>query len=393
MIRDFLEKILSSGSSDHRRPALTKNKESSVKGLYVIGDLAGAPVIKLAMAQAIEVVTHLKALPEMHERADGEMLDLLVVGAGASGLNAALAARDEGWRVVVLEKGKIANTIENFPEGKWVYAEPDSTPAEGKLWLDGARKEELVARWRQIVTDNDLDVRVEEPLESLERQGDGTFVCSTPKATYRAKKVILATGQRGNPRKLGVPGEEAEHVYHRLYAPKHYRGEDVLVVGGGNSAVEAALTLAEQNRVTLSYRGAEFSRLFKDNRKAIDAAIADGRIDVLFHSHVEELGQREAVLRIEGPGEPEIRTVPMEHAFVLIGAELPVRFLKKLGIRLENEWAGRASRAALLTAAIFGGLWFFGASQGGAAPFGWELGSAGSWAGGAVAALSFLGGP
>jgi thioredoxin reductase (NADPH) len=120
--------------------------------------------------------------------------------------------------------------------------------------LDGAQKEDLIERWSQIVTENDLDVRTEEPLTGLEREGN-TFSVTTPKGTYRCARIILATGQRGNPRKLGVEGEEREAVYHRLYSPRKYRDEDILVVGGGNSAIEAALTLSEQNRVILSYRG------------------------------------------------------------------------------------------------------------------------------------------
>ena len=112
-LRDRLEAVLSSGSGDLRRPELRRGNESSVRGLYVIGDLAGAPVIKLAMAQGVEVIQHLAGLPEMRERARGDLLDVLIVGAGAAGLNAALAAKERGWSLVVLEKGKIANTIEN----------------------------------------------------------------------------------------------------------------------------------------------------------------------------------------------------------------------------------------------------------------------------------------
>ncbi|MFQ5695802.1 MAG: NAD(P)-binding domain-containing protein, partial [Terriglobia bacterium] len=246
--------VLTSADMPQRRPALKANNESNVPGLYVIGDLAGAPVIKLAMAQGYDVVQHIAGKPDARAT-DPAAYDLLVVGAGAAGLNAALAAQEKGLRVLALEKSKLANTIENFPEGKWVYAEPDATLPKGKLWLDGARKEDLVQRWHQIISDNKLEVRTEEGLRSLTRQRDGSFRVVSEKKEYKARRVILATGQRGHPRKLNVPGEDEERVYHRLYSPRHYRDEDILVVGGGNSAVEAALVLSERNRVRLSYRG------------------------------------------------------------------------------------------------------------------------------------------
>jgi len=372
--RAWLESVLTSGSGDLRRPIVGKGNESSVRGLHIIGDLAGAPVIKLAMAQGVEVIDWLSTLPEMKSAGaaaknggTGDAVDVLVIGAGAAGLNAALAAKDRGWRCAVLEKEKIAATIDNFPEGKWVYAEPDQTPPKGKLWLDGAQKEELVSRWHDIVRENGLDVRVEEPLSKLEKK-DGLFVATTPKGTYRAKKIVLATGQRGNPRKCGAIGEDREHVYHRLYSPRKYHGESILVVGGGNSAIEAALTLSEQNQVVLSYRGGEFARVFKDNQRKLDAAIASKRIEVIFRSNVKEFRDGEAVLSIDHGGHEEERVLKTDHAFVLVGAELPVPFLKSLGIRLENEWDGSALRAFALTLLALLGALFLGPALGGPTP-------------------------
>lgn len=386
-IRRKLEEVLASGSDATRRPVLGKGNESNVKGLHVVGDLAGAPVIKLAMAQAVEVVEHVAAQPGMGGGGGDGVLDLLVVGAGAAGLNAALAAQEKGLSYLVLEKERIANTIENFPEGKWVYAEPDSQPARGKLWLDGARKEDLIARWHGIVEENRLEVRTSEPLTGLRKEA-GVFVATTPEGEYRARRVILATGQRGNPRKLGVPGEEGARVYHRLYSPRKYRDEQVVVVGGGNSAVEAALTLAEANRVTLVHRGGDFPRLFKDNRRQLDRAVAEDRIELLLHAEVRELRSGEAVVAVDRGGHREETVLAMDHGFVLVGAELPVKFLKSLGIRLENEWHGRPLVAAALTAATLLGLWFLGAALGGDAPFGWSLPSWGSLAGGLAAAAA-----
>jgi polyferredoxin len=152
------------------------------------------------------------------------------------------------------------------------------------------------------------------------------------------------------------------------------------VVGGVNSAVEAALTRAEQNRVVISYRGGEFARIFKDNRRALEEAIAAGRIEVVFHSNVKAFGPGEAELEIDRGGSRETRTVRADHAFVLIGAELPVRFLKGLGIRLENEWTGSLVGAGLGTLAVLAGLWFLG----GRTPFNVVP----QWVGGLVAAAS-----
>ncbi len=387
-VRQAVVDILHSGSGLHERPLLKKHNESNLAGLYIVGDLAGAPVIKYAMAQGYEVIEHIASLPQAIGGRDRELYDVIVIGAGAAGLNAALQASERGMRYLLLEKEKIANTIENFPEGKYVYAEPDSQPPKGKLWLDGATKEELIQRWHEIIAHNHLNVHTEEGVTGIEKR-DGIFWVKTPKAVYRSKRVVLATGQRGNPRKLDVPGEQQEHVYHRLYSPRHYRNENILVVGGGNSAVEAALTLSEQNHVYLSYRRGQFERIFKDNQRQLDAAIAAGRIEPIFHSQVKEFGAHDATLIIEREGRRETHVVPCDHAFVLIGAEVPRQFLKSLGLRMENEWEGSLLRATLLTLLGLLGLSIFGASQGGPLHLlGWNLSALPGWSGVLLSALS-----
>jgi NosR/NirI family transcriptional regulator, nitrous oxide reductase regulator len=362
-IQSLWHGILESPNGSTRRPVVDKHFESNVKGLYIIGDLAGAPVVKLAMEQGHDLSLHISSKPDARG-GDPDVFDLIVAGSGAAGLNCALEAQDHGLRVLVLEKSKIANTIEEFPEGKWVYAEPDSSPPKGKLWLDGARKEDLIDRWRQMVRENKLDVRTEEGVSHIQKRKDGDFEVETPKRTYRARRVVLATGQRGNPRKLNAPGEDRERVYHRLYGPKQYQDEDILVVGGGNSAVEAALTLAERNRVTLSYRGSEFSRLFKDNRRRLDEAVVAGRLRVILNSNVKRFNERTCVLEIREGAATSTRELPYDHAFVLIGAELPAEFLHSLGIRLENDWNGSVFSAAALVLATMAGLWVFGGKTG-----------------------------
>ena len=350
---------LHSGSSQFERPRLRKHNESNIPGLFIIGDLAGAPVIKYAMAQGYEVIEHIARLHGAFGGTDKDLLDVVIVGAGAGGLNAALQAQERGLRYVLIEKEQIANTIENFPEGKWVYAEPDSQPPKGKLWLDGASKEELTRRWHEIVQENRLNLRTEESVLGCEKQ-DGIFSVTTTKAQYRSKRVVLATGQRGNPRKLEVRGEEREQVYHRLYSPRKYKNENILVVGGGNSAIEAAVTLSERNKVYLSYRGSEIRRAFKDNHRKLNEAVAAGRIELLLNSTVDEFGEKDVVLRTSRGSQDEIRSIPYDHAFVLIGADIPRAFLKSLGLKMENEWEGSLVGAVGLTLLALFGLWIGG---------------------------------
>ena len=359
-IKDTLDLLLQLGNMPSPRPELNAHNESNVKNMYIIGDLAGAPVIKLAMEQGYNVIQHIASFSDAKINKP-DIYDIVIVGAGASGLNAALEAKEKGLSSIVLEKGKMANTIENFPEKKWVYAEPDSKPAKGKLWLDGAQKEDLVARWNQIVKNNKLDVHSEEGVESITKNSEGIFQIKTAKTVYQAKRVILAIGQRGNPRKLRAKGEDQEQVYHRLYSPRHYKNEDILVVGGGNSAIEAALTLSEQNKIVLSYRRDQFSRIFKDNERKLNEAVAEGNIKTMLNSNVKEFKKSSYDLEISAKdGSKNVEEHPYNHAFVLVGAELPIKFLKSAGIKMENEWNGNLWTSLAMTALIFVLLALFG---------------------------------
>jgi NosR/NirI family transcriptional regulator, nitrous oxide reductase regulator len=329
------------------QPILDEHYQSNVPGLYLAGDIAGAPVVKLAMEQGCKVAQHIASTLKGASAGD-DALDVLVIGAGAAGLSAALEAQKLGLRVSVIEKGRIGNTIAELPFGKWIYTEPNDRPAVGDLPLRETTNDEVAADWEASVRASGLPVYTGEALTSLERLGDGTFRAVTTKRTQMARRVVLAVGKSSAPRKLGVPGEDLlPKVQHKLYNPNKYQGERIVVVGGGNSAIEAAISLATNNEVLLSYRGSTFHRLSKENLKRL----GESNVKVRPETNVTAFGP--ATCTINGVEER------YDRAFVLIGSDAPYAFLRSLGIRFEGDWPGRPWIAAALTAAAFGALAMF----------------------------------
>jgi len=360
-LKSRLLNILSSGDMPSRRPIIDKNFESNVPGIFIVGDIAGAPVIKLSMEQGYNVIQYITSLSDAKTGAE-DAYDVIICGAGAAGLNAALQAQENGLKYLLIEKGKLANTIEEFPEEKWIYAEPESILAKGRLWFEPSYKEDLLKKWNVLVQENKLNFRGEEKVDSITKE-NGFLTVKTEKGAWKAKRVVLAIGQRGNPRRLAVPGEDSEKVYHNLFTPKSYHGEDILVVGGGNSAIEAALALCAENNVTISYRKEAFFRIFKENEKKLHEAVSQSKIKLLFNSNVERFNEDSAAISLQGS---ENLVLKYDHAFVLIGAESPVKFFEKAGIQLENEWDkarwAKLCISSLVVYSIYGitkGLWPF----------------------------------
>lgn len=329
----LLSRVLHSPDMPTPRPVLSDHLESNVPGLYIAGDLAGAPVLKLAMEQGSRVVRRIAA-----GKRPPAPYDVIIVGAGAAGLSAALEAQALGLRYLVLERDDIAATLVELPEGKWIYAEPREFTPASRLPLEESTKEELVEHWRQTVRQAGLQIRTHCEVESICRRPDGAFEVLAAGQTWVAATVILAIGKNGAPKRLGVPGENSHNVYHRLYQPLQYRDRDIVVIGGGNSAVEAALSLAEHNRVTLVYRGRELFRPSKRNLQKLQEAQQSGKLKVRLQAIVRSLDNGVCDIGSEA--------IRFDCAFVLIGAQLPAAFLRRCGIRLENEWTWK--RYALL---------------------------------------------
>ncbi len=335
----------------HSLPVLDEHFESNVPGLYLVGDLGRSPVIKTAVNQGYDVIHHIAGLPEMKQTVDAAC-DVAIVGAGAAGLSAALEAKKLGLRYLLFDKRDTASTIADFARGKMIYAEPRELPVKSDLPVcDDCPKETLLEGWHAAIQRAGIEVRENEEVTGI-RGRDGHFEVVTPQGTYQARKVVLAMGKRSNPRQLGAPGEHLPKVRYKLTDPGDFHDQNVLVVGGGDSAIENALALCWTNRVTLSYRRNEFSRPNKRNLEAVREAMSQGRVRVIFNSEVCEIGTRDVKLCVREADGERTETLPNDVVFVQIGAELPAAFLRKLGLRFENDWTPRRWATLLLWAAI-----------------------------------------
>lgn len=323
------------GIADFPRPMphTDGNGLSNVPGLYLVGEASGDALIKIAINSGTRAAGHLaEMLTAERPPAARDLVDVVVVGAGPAGLSAALTCQEKGLSYQLFDKGEVASTIQNFPRKKLVMAEPAHIPLYGALWLRDTTREELIEKWREIVTSTGLTVRTREGVTGIARQPDGTFAVQTEKQTVKARKVVLAVGTRGSPRKLGVDGEAPDRVSYVLSDPEAFAGKGVLVVGGGDSAVEAAMSLADVagTQVALSYRRDSFGRIKSKNRVRLDEYERSGRVHVFLSSTVERLEAGAAILKTQDGS----RRVPADHIFALLGAEPPTKFFEAAGITM-----------------------------------------------------------
>jgi thioredoxin reductase (NADPH) len=314
-----------------RVPLVKENFETNVPGIFIAGELGGMGLIKTAINEGRLAVDHIRARLGKEAPAGGDIYDLAIVGGGPAGLSASLTAQQHGLRYLTLEQGEIASTIRQYPRQKFLMAEPIDIPLYGSLYVADTTKEALLAVWESIIANTGVQIRTNEKVEGIRRNGVA-FHVQTPRGEYRARYIVLSIGKRGTPRRLGVPGEDSCKVAYRLIEAGDYQGKNILVVGGGDSALEAALALSRNgsNRVTLCHRGAHFSRTRERNRQAIDTAHADGRVEVLFNTTVSRIVPDSVIL--DGAG--ETRSCPNDLVFILAGGESPHDFLQKAGVQI-----------------------------------------------------------
>lgn len=311
-------------------PLLKPNFETNVPGLYIAGELGGMGLIRNAVTQGVQAMEAIQRSLAAHPHP----LDVLVVGAGPAGLAASLQAKKAGLRYRTLDQDSFGGTVSHFPRGKVVMTAPVDLPIVGKVQFRETTKEKLLAFWQGALARAQLEVQEQERVEDV-RAVEGGFAVRTTRGELHAARVLLAIGRRGTPRTLGVPGEELPKVVYRLIDPAQYRGQHVLVVGGGDSALEAAIATAEEpgTTVTLSYRGDAFGRGKAKNRTRLAELQALGRVTVMLSSNVVRIDAQDVELKTA----TAVQTLRNDAVIVSAGGVLPTPFLRKIGIEVDTK--------------------------------------------------------
>ena len=317
-------------------PELKDGFETSVAGIYCVGDLTGIPLIKLAAESGYKLIEKLKNdelfTKDRERNKNSEIKDLIIVGAGPAGVSACLYASELGFSHVVIEAAQVFNTIKNFPTGKPIYVTPEGSMRSDLKFTDG-NKESLLDELADDVKGKPLPIQLGETVKQIRKNSD-YFEVETSEATYKSLRVIVAIGKTGNARQLKVSGEELPKVFTRLIDPGAFHEKNIVVVGGGDSAIEAAVALANSgNSITLSYRKQAFSRPKEHNVNALNDLTAKGKITILFESSIKTITATEITINTKD-GE---QTIENDAVFALIGTEIPIKFFNRSKIKMEGD--------------------------------------------------------
>jgi putative YpdA family bacillithiol system oxidoreductase len=323
--------VMASPSMARDMPQLTPEHETTIPGLFIIGELGGLALIKNAVNQGRDCVDNIAArLKEQPIPPMPGVHDILIVGAGPAGISASLRAIENKLNYLTIERDEIGGTVAKYPRQKLVMTSPVEFPMYGKFKKMQLSKENLLAFWDMVLNRADFNVCTGEKVDDIQKGPDRIFTVITTTNQYRARTVVLALGRAGEPRKLGVKGEDLPKVMYRLIEADHYINKKILVIGGGDSAVEAAMGLASQkgNQVTLSYRSERFSRIKERNATRIQEFMKSGKVRVLFNSNPVEFKPESVILEVAG----QQQEIPNDFVWIFAGGTPPTAFLKKVGV-------------------------------------------------------------
>src|ERR1700674_5183011 len=324
--------VMASPSMGADMAYLTPEYETSIRNLFIVGELGGLALIKNAINQGRDCIDNIaqKAASQNGARRSPDVYDVLIVGAGPAGISASLRATEKKLNYLAIDEGEIGGTVAKYPRQKLVMTSPVEFPMHGKFKKTELSKEELIAFWQKVLQRSDFKLRQGEKVEDIKKGEDQIFTAATTKGQYRAQSVVLALGKSGSPRKLGVKGEELPKVMYRLIEADHYINKKILVVGGGDSAIEAAMGLGHQvgNQVMLSYRKEAFTRIKERNAQRIEECMRKGKVKVVFNSAPVEVKPNSVILEVNG----KAQEIPNDYVWVFAGGEPPTAFLKKIGV-------------------------------------------------------------
>lgn len=311
-------------------PYVSPAFETNVPGIFIAGELGGMGLIRNAIEQGRQAVESIRTL-----NGKGSRYDVVIIGAGPAGFSASLAALQHKLRFVTIEQESLGGTVAHYPRGKIVMTQPATLPIIGKVKMRETSKEALLEFWQGVAKKTGVKINYRERMEDISKNGSG-FVVKTTRRSYETRAILLAIGRRGTPRKLDVPGEELPKVVYRLIDPEQYDRQHVLVVGGGDAALEAATSVAEQpgTTVTLSYRSSAFSRAKEKNRNKVQEMEAAKRLRVMLGSNVKSIEQKKVTLERGGRS----GKISNDTVIICAGGVLPTPFLKQLGIRVETKY-------------------------------------------------------
>lgn len=315
-------------------PRIKENFETNVAGIYIVGELGGMGLIRNAFEQGRQCI---EGIVGEKDRAPGDMLDLVIVGAGPAGLASSLHAKRAGMKFVTLEReADPGGTVRHYPRKKLVMTAPVSIPGFGKVGSKEIVKEQLIGLWDRICNEADLPLLTGRTVDAV-RRVDGGFEVVSGNERHVARRVILAIGRRGLPRRLGVPGEELGNVQYALAEPEAFAGDRVLIVGGGDSAVEAALAIADEpdTEVSISYRRDAFSRIKPGNRTRLERALQSGDLDIRWRTNVRRIEPDRVWLSDDAGGDHDL---PNDQVLIFAGGELPTPFLRACGVAVDTKF-------------------------------------------------------
>ena len=313
-------------------PQVDGNFETNIPGIYIAGELGGMGLIRNAIEQG---KTSIQALAKKMPKSSSNAHQVIIVGAGPAGFGAILKAQELGLNYLAIDQDSLGGTVFKYPRGKIVMTQPIDLPIVGKMHFTETSKEDLLQFWQEIEDKTGIKIQYNTMVASISTL-DAGFEVKTSQGEYTADKILLAIGRRGTPRKLGVAGEDLPKVVYQLIDPDQYVGQKVLIVGGGDSALEAALSIADADgtEVSVSYRSDSFSRAKAKNRERIDEYASTSRIKLYLSSTVASISEREVLLDQKG----ETVKIANDAVIVNAGGILPTGFLKETGISVETKF-------------------------------------------------------